>query len=378
MTHQATQVLIFVEDPGAANYLADVPAALAESQWRVSLLATAHGADVLKGRGVGFEPWNAQEDAASVLVRFAPRLLMVGTSENQNTVGLELIDAARAKRIISVGVVDAVTNSAHRFRGRGQPPLTHAPDWMIVPDAATEKAFTKLGYPPSRIVSCGHASLETVRHFQVQHRGMDRATVRKRFLPRDPGGRRVVVFVAEISSGFAPEQFQRTSDYTLLGRGSSVGRTEIVIEELLDAVAELPRRPFLVLRLHPKNSLEEFERYGSEFDCLSRGGSPLGLVYAADLVVGMTSILLAEADWLGRPVLSIVPRIKEKHWLPAVAQGRIPVAATCHDTRRWVAELLCRPSCELPQPREKVPASDSCERICDAVRRFLSVGCSCG
>lgn len=50
------------------------------------------------------------------------------------------------------------------------------------------------------------------------------------------------------------------------------------------------------------------------------------MVHAADLVVGMTSILLVEAAALGRPVLSIVPIIGQREWLGELSKDIICVS----------------------------------------------------
>jgi hypothetical protein len=149
----------------------------------------------------------------------------------------------------------------------------------------------------------------------------DRASLRKGLFPEVPLTQKIIVFAAETSTGLNQQQFQRSAEYTLQGRGRSTSRTEIVLEEFLDAVRLLKPQPYLVLRLHPKNLLEEFTPYLSEFDQINQGGSPLNLVYAADLVVGMTTLLLLEAAMLGRPTLSIIPRLVEMQWLPCTRMG---------------------------------------------------------
>lgn len=46
-----TDVLIFVEDPGAANYVAQLPEALAERGWRTLLLADGSAKRLSLGKG---------------------------------------------------------------------------------------------------------------------------------------------------------------------------------------------------------------------------------------------------------------------------------------------------------------------------------------
>lgn len=78
----------------------------------------------------------------------------------------------------------------------------------------------------------------------------------------------------------------------------------------------------------------------TEFDFISSGGSPLELIYAADLVVGLTSMLLLEAALLGKPTLSIVPRRGEMDFLPTIRMGITPCVTTREQLSSALAGLL--------------------------------------
>lgn len=335
-----TDVLIFVEDPGAANYIAELPSVLAQRGLRARLLAAGSAADYLRQRGISAEAVPFSATAEEVLASAAPRLLMVGTSENPDTLGLALVAEARLAGIESVGVVDALANAEYRFQGRTDDPLAYAPNWLLLPDRRTREAYVALGYPAERAVVCGHPHYDYVRETAARLAREGRSRLRARELPEAPADRKVVVFVAEVSTGLNPRQFQRSAEYTLAGRGTSTGRTEIVLEEFLDAVQLVKPRPYLVLRLHPKNTPDEFTTYLNEFDLVSSGGSPLELIYVADLVVGMTSMVLLEAALLGRPTLSIIPRAVERAWLPSIHMGLTACATTRSQLRSTIVDLL--------------------------------------
>ncbi|HEX2188392.1 MAG TPA: hypothetical protein VHG51_05810 [Longimicrobiaceae bacterium] len=332
-------VLVYVEDPGAASYAADLPAALAAGGVGALLLAGGSAAGYLRERGRPAEAVPEGESAEGLLDALRPRLVVVGTSEDPDTPGLALVDAARSRGIGTVGLVDAFPNAAHRFRGRGDDPLGHAPDWLAVPDEWTRQAFVELGAPPARVVVCGHPQYDRVRALAEELGREGRAAVRARVLP-NAGDRPVIVFVAEVSTGLDPAQYRKSAEYTLQGRGWSTGRTEVVLEELLDAAAGLDPRPCFVLRLHPKNTAEELASYAEEVDMVSAGGSALELAYAADLVAGMTSMLLLEADLLGTPTLAVVPRPVERDWLPSIRHGRTPCVTTRERLRDALPRLL--------------------------------------
>jgi hypothetical protein len=332
-------VLLLVEDPGAANYVAGLPEALAARGFRSRLLAEGVAREYLGQRNVPFDDVAAHPDqktAFRLLDEFRPRLVIVGTSENPETLGLKLIDACRQIGILSVGAVDSVSNSAFRFRGCGDDALGHAPDWLLVPDDWTKDSYVALGYPAGRIEVCGHPQYDRVKAAAEEFAVRDRRRLRETTFPGATAESRVVVFVAEISGGLNPQQYRKSDAYTLRGWGASTGRTEIVFEELLGALREIHPKPYLVLRLHPKNTPDEFAAYQRGIDLVSRDGSPLELIWAADLAVGMTSMLLLEASILGRPTLSIVPREIEKSWLLTIAAKITP----CATTREAVRTLL--------------------------------------
>lgn len=328
-------VLVFVEDPGAARFLASLPADLGTAGRSCRFLAAGVAKEYLRNRGVQFETWPSGAAAGAVLDGSRPRLLVVGTAENPKTPGLALVDAARTRGIRSVGAVDAVANAAHRFRGTSDEALRHAPERLLVPDRWTADAFAALGYPVEAIVVSGHPQYDRVRALRQTVTAAEREALRRRLLP-GATGRPVWVFVAEVSTGLDGAQFRRSPEYTLAGRGGTDERTGIVLEELLDAAASMTPRPYLVLRLHPKNTRSEFTAYLSEVDEVSEGGDALELVWAADAVVGMTSMLLLEAAILRRPTLAIVPRELEREWLPSIRAGATP----CATTREELAEAL--------------------------------------
>jgi len=363
-------ILILVEDPGAANFVAGMIAPLRHSTDDVRLMACGHARDVLRAQGVEFVPWPDGAEAASVLASAQPVLVVVGTSENPRGPGLELIDAARTVALPAVAVVDAPGNAAYRFRGESEDPLRHAPDVVLVPDAGTAGEYQALGLTPRRIRVVGHPQFDRIRAMREEWDREGQRAVRRRVLPPEAVDRDVVVFVSEISGGLNPEQYRRSADYTLRGRGDRTGRTEIVLEEFLDAMADMPSRPYLVLRLHPKNRREEFQQYLDEFDLVSSGGSPLELVYAADLVAGMTTNLLLEAVLLLRPTLSILPRAVERAWLTSIEAGLTPAVTTRAELREFLDRRRKRPLAVDPAPVNTAMPPGACDR---AVAALLSM-----
>ncbi|MBX7199594.1 MAG: hypothetical protein K1X51_09475 [Rhodospirillaceae bacterium] len=334
-----TDVLMFIEDPGAVNFMAPVIPALKARGLSVATRVTgAATAFIHVGGAHGAVP--PEGDADAMLAAVKPRLVLTGTSENLHSLGFGLIQGARAQGLVTAAMVDGPSNAALRFRGTTNDALAFAPDHVMVPDAVTAAAFVALGYPKSRVFVCGHPHYDWVSARGEELKRAGKSAVRRRVLGDVPAEVPVIVFAAEVSTGLVPALYRASDRYTIHGSGKSVYRSDIVIEELLGALALVTPKPYTVLRLHPKNTEAELAPFFAGFDTVSMGGSALELVFASDAVVGMTSILLAEAAILGRPVLAILPRLEEYEWLPSILRGQIPLASTRAQIQEGVAALL--------------------------------------
>lgn len=327
--------LLFVEDPGAVNYFIPLVDELESRCMPYRIYAAGHAMALLAQRGITL--FKASLDSVEDFLDH-PSLVVVGTSENPDTLAFDFIAWAKKHGVHSVAIVDSGVNAAHRFRGRTAEPLFHAPDYLLVPDDWSADEYTKLGFERGRLFVVGHPMQDRVRIKEP------RDVVRARVLPPHVLDRFVLVFVSEISTGLNPQQYQKSESYTLHGRGMSTLRTGIVVEELLDAVDGLEvegvERPYMILRRHPKETEQDLKDLAQEFDAVSMAGDPLELVYAAGLVVGMSSILLNEAHLLGAKTLAVVPRAEEMGWLPSVRNGDIPSAVDRPSLRKALTRFL--------------------------------------
>lgn len=308
-------VLISAEDPGAANFMAGVPGALKQRGLRSVQVVGGQAPEFLERRGVAFE--RAESSAADILDKWRPRVLLAGTAD-KGSLGTRLISEARVRGITTVAGVDARMGSDHRFRGSSGDPLEFLPDWVLVPDEWTRKKYLALGCSPERVLAVGQPHLDYVRSQVPELAKQGRAAIRTRLFGNDLRSQSVVVFIDEPSLSGS----QGTNDpaqYTLRGRGKANGRTQIVLDELLDSIPKGTFRPYMVFRIHPRSSAEDYIDHMNDFDFISKGGSGLEVIFAADLVVGMTSMLLQEAAAMGLPTLSIVPDRNEAEFLPCVA-----------------------------------------------------------
>lgn len=319
-------VFVYVEDPGAANFVAEALDVLAAASVRTRVFAGGTAFGHLASLGVSAMPYDRVEATIAILRREQPGLVLVGTAEDPDTPGLALIDAAQSLAIPSMAVVDGPMHVAARLRGRTGDALGHRPDAVAVADAATQASFCALGFEPTQVLAVGHPQYDRVRKIRASLDAEGCDAVRSRAFGFAPGPKKIALFLSELSDGVEPTQYRHAPHWTLAGRGVSTWRTDIAIEEFLDATAQ--RGFFRALRLHPKNTEADFAAYRGEFDRILSGGLAFEHIYAADIVVGVTTFLLVEAALLERPTLSILPDPSQRYWLPSAVGGPTRVAST--------------------------------------------------
>ena len=346
MRRKNPHIMMFVEDPGAANYIQYLPDKLEQSGLQCSILADGYAKKFLDDRKIPYEPLEKTISAHSILERSRPDILIFGTSSNPDTYAFRMLTSARALNIKSVGIVDNLSNAKFRFRGRSNDPLKYVPDWIVVPDHPTMQAFESLGFPSSSIRQCGHPQYDYVVRVSENWNTGDRDVLKNKFFPGISKERKVFLFASAPFVGIGPHSYEYSPEFTLKGRGRRRVETEVVFEEVIDAVNNLKPKPFLVLRIHPKQKPEDFSRYLGDVDFVSSGGSVLELLFASDLIVGLPTMLLVEAVLLGKKTLAVSANPKRNPALPTIRIGLTPLVST----REQLRSFFAKPLHNCPQP----------------------------
>lgn len=324
-----SRILIFVEDPGAANFIADLPKELALNGIEADVFADGHAVSFLNKRLVEFSTLKSS-DIASAFENLHPALILVGTSENKKSLAFELVKEARKRSIPSIAAVDMAVNAEARFKGESDDPFAHITDWLVVPDQATRSAFLLLKFPDERIFVAGNPHYDFVIAKAKELSQIDLKMLRQKFFPElnSESKKLVVAFLCQPISVLVDGLLERSSDYTLQGWKTSTKRTDIVLEEIIDALQKVRSDLHFGLRLHPKNKLEEFDKYKDNLDFISQGNDSLEFVYGCDLLIGMSTMLLFESALMNKHTISVLPRPCEISWIPEGLDQSLPVACT--------------------------------------------------
>lgn len=304
-------VILLAEEPGGANFICYLADILKDKGCSVALYACGSGLKFLQDRDVQVSS-APDTEMRSWLRDLQPDLLVVGTSANPESSIHMAVDASHELGIPSVGCVDAIMSAKLRFKGRSADPMRYAPDWLLVPDLATQKEYCDVNFPPSRIVVTGHP-----HYAAIARRGSDlmsrREALAEKHLGTPAPDGPVVVFVSEPT---VPDENDYRATETLRGWGTTDHRTHVALQETLDALSGVAPNAYLILRLHVRNDESEFTGYAGHVDKISKGGDGLELCAVADLVVGMTSSLVFEAALIGRPTISVLVTQRERALIP--------------------------------------------------------------
>ena len=314
-------VLAVAGDPGGAAALAPVLVALQEDH-RVRLEARPYrqAHDVWRKWGVACEALGesfCSDHVPQLLRDIQPSLLLCGTSVNGVDLEKPFVDAARAYRVPSLGLLDFWSNYAARFSdSRGN--LVFLPDFIGVMDSQAREQMIAEGFPPARLCVTGQPAFDCLE------------ARRREFTPA-----RREAFRASLGAGIHDHLMVFVSQplAAMYGSNSSCAHNHPgyeereVLQQVVSALEtiseETSAKIVLAVRPHPRERAEDFLQLASSRIQirLAREANAHELVLSADLVAGMTSALLVEACYLGAVTLSLQPGLRTADVLPTNAGG---------------------------------------------------------
>ncbi len=331
--NQAT-LLFFSRDPGPTNVLMAVYEALSDlailagssaefQRFAAEVTKTEAPKFAIYGKDQALESWRfgghtardwnevvpaasstAERDAAlkELLRSQEITAIITGTSDADEDTDHGLWRAARALGLPSHVFLDHRSNLDRRFTDRDG--TRSYPDAVYVPDEGYRDAIIAGGNSAKRVRVVGDLQLKRMRRVGQLVKADEVTDLRTRW-SADLGWE-VILFASEC-----------TAEMAGLGRPSPYSEFETLERLIADIRMHKPigGRPFppdrsvLVIRPHPRDSKGKYDAYAtldSPRVVVSRDGTPAQAILAADIVVGMDSTLLFEAEVLGRTAVSLV------------------------------------------------------------------------
>ena len=302
MSFALPTIVAICGDAGGANALAPVIELLfAEGQVSVTAFAYLQARTLWAERGLDFLEISGDLDTAGILslLRQAKAgLVLTGTSVNRYELEKGFVAAARQLHIPSLAVLDFWANYALRFSDAGGR-LSYLPDRIAVMDEQARTEMTGEGIDEGLIVITGHPALDSLEAYRSNFLPTRRAAIRQELGISEE--ELLVLFASQPASCFEnpmevpPPWLDR----------------DRVLKSLLSALEELQRqyrkRIVLAVRPHPRENTQFFDRIVSHSIRVihQAGGEARGIAMSADLVVGMETMYLVEAAYLGLATLSI-------------------------------------------------------------------------
>jgi hypothetical protein len=289
--------LAVVNEPGSANAMAPVIAALGEAGDRVRTFASDVARPFLRRFDVESEPLPNDIVAQSFFDRPID-LVLVGTSF-ERTVEAQLIIEARRRGIPTLVVLDHWNNYARRFSTRNDGALDALPNLIAAMDDDARSGLVEGGVPDDRIVVTGHPYLEQLSSVDLQ----SREQVRSALGVSDTAF--LALFASEVVGSAEDEPTAPSLEYPLFDE------IRTAVEWTALALGALERKDVaLVLKAHPREDSGFVAREAADLSHIVNTipvekGDGLSLSAAADMVVGLTSMLLIESATLGIPTLSV-------------------------------------------------------------------------
>lgn len=313
-----SNILTVCGDPGGAAAIAPVIKKIKEDkQARIKCYAYNQGQDILKYHGITSHDLPASVDIgviSSLLKQSKISLLLTATSYNNLNWERNFIGEARKLGIFSFSILDFWSNYALRFSD-AQGNLIYVPDKIAVMDDLAKNDMISAGFPQDCIVITGQPAFDALLKYREQF-----SIIKKNQIRNSIGIKNNESFIIFASQPLSEIYGARAA--SILGYDEKTVLEKVI--NSLEKISEKNKKDItLLIRPHPRESLQDFAAYKSQKIqiILSADDESWNLIMAADLIIGMTSIFLIEACFLGNIVVSLQPDLRNTDVLPTNKTG---------------------------------------------------------
>ena len=224
--------------------------------------------------------------------------LITSTSDGTYSEAKSLTLQARKAGIPSLSVLDYWSHYRKRYANANDI-LVYLPDKIAVMDDYARQEMVLLGFPPDVLEVTGQPAFDCLEKRRQRYQRSFEWPYSMKYVSRRGHGfiedEPLVIFLSQpiATSGYG----WGFNEYT-------------VIPKFLDAMAEVAPDCQILIRPHPRENnhkLYEFEAYKHLDVKIRRSPGIKDLMMGADLIVGMNTVMLVEACYLGCITLSIQP-----------------------------------------------------------------------
>ena len=313
------KILLFSRDPGGTNQLVAVrdlllsanrqdrqifaPLGLSAAIPAIRIVAKDYARDIWKRLDADYHDW-AEVGLGRLFEDFVPDLVLTATGHVDDYSEQEVWRQARSQDIPSAAFLDSADHVQDRFLDATGGKIF--PDHVYVFDRQSAADLSGMDFP------AGHIHITGDLYAGYLGRQDNPEAVRDiRSAWNSQPGESIILFASDY-----------ISEIGLAGFEDKVSEFEC-LDYLIDGLEELAAAsglsgPFrLVIRMHPKDTPGKYDAYPDKSQLgltimINNQGLSQDAVRAADLVAGMRSALLREADVFGTPVLRLIPLVLNK------------------------------------------------------------------
>jgi hypothetical protein len=301
-------------DPGGATALAPVlELLLGAGRVRLDVRAYRQACAIWRKRGI---PFSELDEQAPISLPDETQVVLTSTSLNGLDLEKRFVFAARGQQVPAVSVIDFWSNYRRRF-SIVEETLDCLPDRIAVMDSLAQSEMIAEGFDERKLIITGQPAFDDLATWRPAFTPEHRQAIRHQFGVN--GDALLVVFASQPYSAFlaANASFPRY-------RGFNEKSVAQQLLRALERVAEeCGRHITLIIRTHPREDVKGFDDLRSDRVRIqvTAIGDARETVAAADLVVGMNTVLLIEACYLGCLVVSLQPNLNGSDPLPTNRLG---------------------------------------------------------
>jgi hypothetical protein len=353
------KILIFSRDPGGTNAIMPLIDPLRAAGNEVDVYGKDMALSIYGKLNMDCSdicdaiPLGTQEETSEFVRRAGPDLIVTGTSSEDFT-ERHLWKAAETAGIPSFAVLDQWTNYRLRLMPEADDPTNgfrtsklFVPSFLFIMDEFAKEEMCALGIDPKKLVVSGQPFFGYIRNTGDRFTANEIETLRREITGTQGG--LVFVFASQPltsihqKNGMAEDHWGYTEKTVLKN----------VAECLSKLADELAVKVTLVLRLHPKDEANVYQdslaTYLNSIKVVTdRENDSSLLLKAADLVIGMFSMLLLEAAILERPFISVQIGLKRDNPLIFDRMGLVRSILTEEELEKSLRGILTGKRCEQP------------------------------